>query len=56
MKYLAALLALTALAACGVDGAPVQPAKASGGKNATAVPEPGKWISGTVSAHTATTI
>ncbi|PVA09363.1 argininosuccinate lyase [Pelagivirga sediminicola] len=57
MKYAIALAALAALTACGVDGAPVRPSKNDSAlarpPNASAKPEPGKWIGGNVSVHTA---
>jgi predicted small lipoprotein YifL len=59
MKYLIVIMALVALTACGVDGAPVRPGDDSvpgPARNATVKPEPDKWISGTVSVHTATTL
>ncbi len=59
MRYLIALAALAALTACGVDGAPIRPGNDTAlapAKNATAKPDPDKWISGTVSVHTATSL
>ncbi|MCQ0092021.1 hypothetical protein [Roseovarius sp. M141] len=59
MRYLVALAALIALTACGVDGAPVQPAKDSvlaPARNASPKPEPDEWIGGTVSVHTGATL
>jgi predicted small lipoprotein YifL len=54
MKYVVAFMALAALAACGVDGAPIRPEKdrAQPPRNAPSAPVPGKWIGGTVSVHT----
>ncbi len=59
MRYAIALAALTALTACGVDGAPVRPSDDSGAtpaRNATSKPDPDKWIGGTASIHTAATL
>ncbi len=59
MRNLFVLAVLTALSACGVDGPPVRPADDNGlapAKNATPKPDPGDWISGTASIHTATTL
>lgn len=59
MRYLVVLAALGALAACGVDGAPIRPSDDNGSaaaRNATTKPDPDNWISGTASMHTATTL
>ncbi len=59
MRYLFALAALTALTACGVDGAPIRPSDNNGSapaRNASPKPDPDNWISGTASMHTATTL
>lgn len=56
MRYATAILALAMLTACGVDGAPVRPdadSPQAPAPNASHKPEPGKWIGGTLSMHTA---
>ncbi|WP_171054484.1 hypothetical protein [Roseovarius arcticus] len=58
MKYLITFVALAALAACGVDGAPIRPSsqdELAPAPNATPKAANGV-IGGTVSAHTATTL
>ncbi len=58
MKHLIALLTLAALAACGVDGAPIRPGsqdELAPARNDTPTAANGV-IGGSVSAHTATTL
>jgi predicted small lipoprotein YifL len=58
MKYLMTIAAVTALAACGVDGAPIRPGsqnELAPARNATPAPANG-MIGGTMSVHTATTL